>query len=64
MGFDAFDEFFVHGRAVACRAKGSVRTKPSCAPCDLSRFHRRQITPPAAVIFCEARKGDMFRIKV
>ena len=64
MGFDAFDELFIHLLALARCAKGAIITETSCAPRDLRRLHGGKIAPPPPVIFRQPRKGDMVCVQI
>ena len=64
MGFDAFNQLFIHRRAIARCSKCPVIAKAPRAACNLRRFHRREVSASASVIFGEASKGDMICIKV
>ena len=64
MALNTLDQLFIHRLAVARGAKGAVIAEPSRAPRNLARFHRRQISPPPSVIFCQPGKGDVVRIQI
>ena len=64
MGFDAFDQLFIHLLALACCAKSAIISETSCTSRYLRRLHGREIAPPPPVIFRQARKGDMVCVQI